>query len=84
MRLQKNTPRGKPAPRSAPDNSPPYRWAAAAAAVVGLLYAVTLAPTTAFWDTSEYIATAHIMGIAPPPGGAGVGRGGGGGGGRGG
>ena len=48
--------------------SPPYLWAGAAAAVVGLLYAVTLAPTTAFWDTSEYIATAHIMGIPHPPG----------------
>ena len=32
------------------------------------LYAVTLAPTTAFWDTSEYIATGEIMGIPHPPG----------------
>jgi len=32
------------------------------------LYVVTLAPTTAFWDTSEYIATAHIMGVPHPPG----------------
>jgi hypothetical protein len=32
------------------------------------LYAITLAPTTAFWDTSEYIATGEIMGIPHPPG----------------
>lgn len=60
--------RKKETPKSTPGGSPPYKWAAAAAAVVGLLYAVTLAPTTAFWDTSEYIATAHILGIPHPPG----------------
>ena len=49
-------------------DSPPYRWALLAGAVVGLLYALTLAPTTAFWDTSEYIATGHILGIPHPPG----------------
>ena len=49
-------------------DSPPYLWAGAAALAVGFLYAVTLAPTTAFWDTSEYIATAHILGIPHPPG----------------
>ena len=43
-------------------------WATIAAGLVGLLYAVTLAPTTAFWDTSEYIATSHMLGIPHPPG----------------
>jgi hypothetical protein len=47
---------------------PPYLLAAAAGAALFLLYAVTLAPTTGFWDASEYIATAHIMGTPHPPG----------------
>ncbi len=47
---------------------PAYAHAAGAAGAALLLYAVTLAPTTWFWDTSEYIATAHIMGIPHPPG----------------
>lgn len=47
---------------------PPYVHALGAAGAALLLYAVTLAPTTWFWDTSEYIATAHILGIPHPPG----------------
>ncbi|HEX2094488.1 MAG TPA: DUF2723 domain-containing protein, partial [Longimicrobiaceae bacterium] len=47
---------------------PPYLLAALAGVAVFVLYAVTLAPTTATWDTSEYIATAHILGIPHPPG----------------
>lgn len=46
----------------------PLAWALGAGGGVFLLYALTLAPTTVFWDASEYIATAHIMGIPHPPG----------------
>src|SRR5258707_4222268 len=47
---------------------PPY-WMAAAVFVGALvLYVVTLAPTTQFWDTSEYIAAAYTLGIPHPPG----------------
>ena len=48
--------------------TPPWKAAACASAGVFALYALTLAPTTAWWDASEYIATAHIMGIPHPPG----------------
>ena len=47
---------------------PPYGAAALAGLAVFALYALTLARTTAFWDTSEYIATGHILGIPHPPG----------------
>ncbi len=46
----------------------PYLAAALTTLAVWLLYAFTLSPTTWFWDTSEYIATAHILGIPHPPG----------------
>src|ERR1043165_8251544 len=47
---------------------PPYRWSALVGAAVFGLYIATLAPTTAFWDTSEYIAAAKVLGIPHPPG----------------
>ena len=46
----------------------PYREAAVAATAIFALYVLTLAPTTAFWDASEYIATADTLGIPHPPG----------------
>jgi hypothetical protein len=53
-----------------PPARPPWGAAALAAFAALTLYVLTLAPTTAFWDTSEYIATAHIVGIPHPPGNA--------------
>src|SRR3989304_5522017 len=47
---------------------PPYLAAAGAFAVILALYVVTIAPTTQFWDTSEYIAAAKVLGIPHPPG----------------
>ena len=49
-------------------DAPPYAWAALVALAVLALYAATLAPTTAMWDTSEYMAAAKVLGIPHPPG----------------
>lgn len=50
------------------DYSPSYVGAGIAAALVFLLYLVTLSPSTAMWDTSEYIAAAYDFGLPHPPG----------------
>jgi hypothetical protein len=47
---------------------PPYLFALLTALIVFVIYLATLAPTTAFWDTSEYIAAAKVLGIPHPPG----------------
>ena len=47
---------------------PPYLLASLVALGALVLYAVTLAPTTQFWDASEYITAAHALGIPHPPG----------------
>ena len=50
------------------DYRPSYLAATIAGAVVFLLYLVTLSPSTAMWDTSEYIAAAYTLGLPHPPG----------------
>ncbi|MGH7701289.1 MAG: glycosyltransferase family 117 protein [Gemmatimonadales bacterium] len=57
-----------PAPTGEAPPRPPYRMALFVALGTLLLYALTLAPTTQFWDTSEYIAAAKVLGIPHPPG----------------
>lgn len=47
---------------------PPYATAGAVALAALILYILTLAPTTQFWDASEYITAAHALGIPHPPG----------------
>jgi hypothetical protein len=47
---------------------PPYVWASLVALGALVIYVLTLAPTTQFWDTSEYIAAAYVLGIPHPPG----------------
>src|SRR5512132_2179644 len=51
-----------------PDYTPSYRAATIVSALVFLLYHITLAPSTAMWDTSEYIAAAFTFGLPHPPG----------------
>ncbi|MGH7519988.1 MAG: glycosyltransferase family 117 protein [Gemmatimonadales bacterium] len=48
--------------------APPYLMAAGITVGALVLYILTLAPTTQFWDTSEYIAAAYTLGIPHPPG----------------
>jgi hypothetical protein len=50
------------------DYRPSYRAAAIASALIFVLYLITLAPSTAMWDTSEYIAAAYTLGLPHPPG----------------
>ena len=51
-----------------PDYRPSYLAAAITSLVVFSIYLATLAPSTAMWDTSEYISAAYVLGIPHPPG----------------
>ena len=60
-------------PASLPDWFP--KWATQLAdlyfsgtTAVFVLYVLTLAPSTAMWDTSEYITAAYTLGLPHPPG----------------
>ncbi|HUC41110.1 MAG TPA: DUF2723 domain-containing protein [Gemmatimonadales bacterium] len=48
--------------------TPPYLMAAGVSLSALVLYLLTLAPTTQFWDASEYVTAAHSLGIPHPPG----------------
>ena len=50
------------------DYRPSYPAAAVTSGLIFVLYLVTLAPSTAMWDTSEYIAAAYTLGLPHPPG----------------
>src|SRR5918999_2404105 len=50
------------------DYRPSYLAATIVSTVIFALYLLTLAPSTAMWDTSEYIAAAYTLGLPHPPG----------------
>src|SRR5881394_2500810 len=58
----------QPSSADALPEAPPYLWAGFVALGALILYVATLAPTTQFWDTSEYVAAAYVLGIPHPPG----------------
>jgi hypothetical protein len=50
------------------DYRPSYLAALGVSLVALVLYLLTLSPSTAMWDTSEYIAAAYTLGLPHPPG----------------
>src|SRR4051812_21429892 len=50
------------------DYAPSYRAALGVMLGALALYLVTLSPSTAMWDTSEYITAAYTLGLPHPPG----------------
>ncbi len=49
------------------DYRPSYLAAGIATLAVFVLYLITLAPSTAMWDASEYIAAAYVLGLTTRP-----------------
>jgi hypothetical protein len=58
----------RPSATTSLDYRPSYVAAAIVSALVLALYWLTLAPSTAMWDTSEYITAACTFGLPHPPG----------------
>src|SRR5262245_25980812 len=54
--------------RDEPGERPSYGAAGIVSLAILVLYLVTMAPSTAMWDTSEYIAAAYTFGLPHPPG----------------
>jgi len=50
------------------DYRPSYLAATITSLVIFAIYIATLAPSTAMWDTSEYISAAYVLGLPHPPG----------------
>src|SRR5439155_4427105 len=50
------------------DFRPSYLAGGVVSFLVLVLYLITLAPSTAMWDRSEYIAAAYVLGLPHPPG----------------
>src|SRR5262245_62250244 len=50
------------------DYRPSYLAALLVTLATLVLYMLTMAPSTAMWDTSEYIAAAYTFGLPHPPG----------------
>ncbi|MGH7623400.1 MAG: glycosyltransferase family 117 protein, partial [Gemmatimonadaceae bacterium] len=50
------------------DYRPSYLAATITSLAIFAIYLATLAPSTAMWDTSEYISAAYVLGLPHPPG----------------
>jgi hypothetical protein len=61
-------PAAPPVTSAESDTRPSYLAAGIVTLAVLGLYIATLAPSTAMWDTSEYIAAAYTLGLPHPPG----------------